>query len=295
MNVEIPSLSSNAMLVYISVSVWSARKLDRKQTAMTVKAAGATSDAARVNKHLLANADSLLRDVQRKANEARTYIEENTLPWDDAGNRIISNDRALVVVGDLNRISQEFSKLVDRFVIEYPVLRAQALQNLGDMANDDDYPQPDVVRGKFSMRLSFNPIPTGFGDFRVGMSEQQARAWQAHFEGNVKAQMNAALRNAYERLRENLQRYSDTLQPRPDDPEKMKIFRDSMVEQMRDTVALVSSLNVFGDVELDRLSRDIHTQVARYSADELRASPATAIAVKSEVDDMLARMQSILG
>ncbi|MCJ5690423.1 hypothetical protein LPJ08_29135, partial [Klebsiella pneumoniae] len=106
--VSIPTLSTRAMLVYVKISVWSARKLDKKQTQKTIKDAGATNDAARVNKHLLANADAKLREVQRVANQIRAYVDANTLPWDDAGNRLVSNDRALIVVGELHNLQQQF-------------------------------------------------------------------------------------------------------------------------------------------------------------------------------------------
>lgn len=292
-DVTIPTLADAGMLVYTKISCWSARKLDRKQTEKTIKGAGATNDAARVNKHLLANADSLLREVARAGNAIRDYIDNNTLPWDDAGNRFVSNDKALAMVGELKELEDVFNAAVDAFVAEYPILRAQALQNLGDMANNDDYPQPDVVRGKFSVRVSFSPLATGFGDARVDMSEAQAKAWQAHFEGNVQKQINEALASAYDRLRENLQRYSDRLKVRDDGSGKMEIFRDTMVTSMRDTLALLSSLNVFGDQKLMALVDEVSRDIASYEPDVLRTNATTVKVVKSSVDDILSRLAGL--
>lgn len=291
----IPALSSRAMLVYVMIRVWSARKLDKKQTAKTIKGAKASGDAARVNKHLLANSDAALKDIQRKAGEIRTYLENNTLPWNDAGMRMVSNDRALTLVGEVNNLVNEFNACVDTFVQEYPVLRAQALKNLGDMADDADYPPPDVVRSKFSVKLTFEPIPEGFGDLRVGMNEAQAKAWQSHFEGNVKQQMNAALRSAWDRLRENLERYSDRLTLKDDGSGKMEIFRDTMVTSLRETVTLLRSLNVFDDPDLDRITDQVQREIAVYEPDQLRTSVATSTLVKSEVDEILKKMQGFLG
>lgn len=292
-NVTIPTLADSGMLVYTKISCWSARKLDRKQTEKTIKGAGATNDAARVNKHLLANTDSLLREVSRAGNAIRTYIENNTLPWDDAGNRFVSNEKALTMVGDLKALEDLFNEAVDAFVAEYPVLRAQALHNLGDMADNEDYPQPDVVRGKFSVRVSFNPLPVGFGDARVNMSEMQAKAWQAHFEGNVQKQINEALSTAYGRLRENLQRYSDRLKVRDDGSGKMEVFRDTMVTSMRETLALLSSLNVFGDQKLAALVEEVSRDIAKYEPDVLRTNATAVKVVKSSVDDILARLAGL--
>jgi len=294
MNVSIPTLADSAMLCYLRVAVWSARKLDKKQTAKVTEDAGATTDAARVSKHLLANADSLLKDVQRKASELRDYLDSNTLPWNDAGQRILSNDKALTFVGPFENKKKEFDELVDKFIAAYPALREQALMNLGDMANSDEYPPPDVVRSKFAVKLSFDPLPVGFGDIRTGMSEQQAKAWQNHFEGNVKQQIHEALTNAWTRLREDLEKYSDRLKIK-DGSEKTEIFRDTMVTNLRDTCALLSSLNVFGDENLQRITQKVSLEIANFEPDTLRTTPACARHVKSEVDALLESMKGLMG
>ncbi len=291
--VSIPTLADAAALCYVRVSIWSARKLDKKQTQKSLTSAGATNDGGRFNKHLLANADAALKEVQRKGNQIRDYVDANTLPWDDAGNRLISNVQMLTTVGDLARLQGEFNDAVDAFVAEYPVLRAQAIANLGTMGDDSDYPQPDVVRSKVSVKVSYSPLPTGFGDIRQGMTQQQAAAWQSHFEGNVKAQVNGALSNAWGRLRESLERYSDRLQPRSgDDADKMRIFKDTMVEGLRDTLTLLNGLNVFGDANLSQICAEVSSRVASIDAGALRSSPATAVSVKMDVDEILRRMKA---
>lgn len=291
----IPTLRDSAALVNVSLSVWSARKLDSKQTAKAIKAAGATDDGGRFNKHLLASADESLRLVARKAKAIRTFIEDNSMPWDNAGNRIVSNHRMLTMVGELDALEKDFYAAVDAFVDEYPILRAQALSNLGDMANAEDYPVPSAVRAKFSMQVEFQPIPQNFNDVRMGMTPEQCAAFQKHFEDNVSRQVASSVRKAWERLRENLQRYSTNLDLRDDDSGKMKVFRDSMVEQLRDTIALLRDLGQFGDPELEKIVQKVEQDVTRFDAGQLRASPATSVGVKAQVDAILKNMQVYLG
>lgn len=293
--IEMSSLADRAMLVYVNISVWSARKLDKKQTLKTIAGAGASSDSARVNKHLLANADGALKDVQRKAGQIRDYVASHTLPWDDAGNRMISNVQALTTIGELDALMKEFNQLVDEFVEQYPVMRAQAVANLGDMGNDEDYPQPDVVRGKFSVKVSYAPLPLSFGDIREGMSAPQAQAWQAHHEKNLKAQMNNALTEAWKLLREDLERYSARLQLKDDGSGKQQVFRDTMVENLRKTCKMLRTLNVFDDKDLERECDFILREIAYHEPDALRASQVLSATVKNDVDDVLARMKSFLG
>lgn len=292
---NITQIHDRAMLTYLRIGTWSARKLDSKTTKKVTKDASAVADAARVNKHLLASADTQLREIQKVGNEARKFLEGNTLPWDDAGNRLLPNEKAIEVVGELTAIEKRYNAAVDEFVENYPELRAQALIHLGDLANIDDYPPAEHVRSKFSFRLSFTPVPTGFSDVRTGLAPDQIGALSAHYEASARRQVGDALMAAWGRLRETLGHYSDRLQLKDDGSGKMQIFRDSMVSNLRETCALLKTLNVFGDDDLERVRVRVERDIASFDADQLRTNDMLAVGVKSEVDVVLEHMKALLG
>lgn len=296
MNTElkVPELNLHAagMLCYVQVRLWSARKLDKSQTAKTNKAAKASADASRVNKHLLVDADAALKMVARKGNEIRTFIDSQTLPWDNAGYRLLDNARAITVVGDVNNLVQEFNALVDSFVDEYPVLRAKALSHLGDMANDDDYPRPDQVRAKFGVDITFQPIPHTFGG-RYGMADAVAAIWENNYVNTVAKQQQAAIKSAMERLRENLQRYSERLTLT--DKGTPGRFTDTMVQQLRDTVDLIESLSLYESEDMRLLIAEVRNDIARRDPADLRSSVSAAVEAKQDADYVLRRMQELLG
>lgn len=292
---NIVQIHDRAMLAYLRIGTWSARKLDTKATKKLTVDADATSDAARVNKHLLASADEKLRAIQKIGSEARKYLDNNTLPWDDAGNRLLPNEKAIEVVGELTKIEKSYGAAVDEFVAEYPALRAQALVHLGDLANIEDYPPPEHVKAKFSFRLSFTPVPTGFSDVRTGLGKEQMDALSKHYEASARRQVGDALTAAWERLRETLGHYSDRLREKDDGSGKMQIFRDSMVTNLRDTCALLKTLNVFGDDDLERMRVRVERDIASFDADALRGSDLLAHSVRSEVEVVLDQMKKFLG
>lgn len=292
---NITSIHDRAMLAYLRIGSWSARKLDTRATKKVTTDSSATTDAARVNKHLLASCDDKLRVIQRIGGEARRYLDNNTLPWDDAGNRLMSNEKAIEVVGELTRYEQQYKDAVADFVVDYPQLREQAQINLGDLANNDDYPPAEHVSAKFSFRLSFSPVPTGFSDARTGLQPAQVEALSKHYEANARRQVSEALKSGWLRLQESLGHYSDRLKEKDDGSGKMQIFRDSMVENLRETCALLGAMNVFDDEELDRVRRRVESDIASFDAQELRDSPLLAKSVRSDVDSILATMRGILG
>lgn len=290
----IKSIENRAMLIYLSVGGWSARKLDRKATDSVIKDAGAKGDAGRFNKNLLANADAALAAIRKKGDDARKYLEANTLPWDDAGNRLLPNKKSLEVLAQITVLEGEYNHAVDEFVRDYPVLRAQALANLGALADHTDYPQPDVVRMKFYFRITMAPLATSFAadDIR-GINSQQLDALQRHYEARAGEQFNRALSVAWDRLRDVVTHISDRLTPNPEDPTKTKIFRDSMLENAKETCALLADLNVFGDPELESVRQRVESIVHSVDAKTLRETPTVAAAVKKSIDEMLSRMSPL--
>lgn len=298
--VSIPKLHDRAMLSYISVSAPAFRKLDKKSTSEVTNAANATSDAVRVNKHLLASADTLLKDIAKKGGEARRYLDANSLPWDDAGNRLLSNEKAIEVVAKIGVMEREYRGMVDQFVNDYPVLRAQALANLGDLADPGEYPPPSEIRSKFAMRLSLSPVPEGFGDVRTGLSPVQASALQAQYEARVRMQFHTAIKDAWDRLRDNVSKIADRMQAEEvtdKDGTKVirnKIFRDSLFENAQETCILLKSLNVFDDPQLEQVRFEVE-QFLCQDPKQVRENDTLARAIKDKADEVLERMKAILG
>lgn len=290
---HVPTLHDKALLAYIRVNGWSARKLDRKSTDKVTSDNNAHADAARVNKHLLAGADTSLKNILSIGEKARKYLESNTMPWDDAGNRLLPNAKSMEVIIRLEDFKREFAAAVDEFVRDYPVLRAQAIHALGDLAASEDYPAPDIVRTKFAMRVSLTPLPTGFDDVRIGLAPAQVELLQKQYEARVKAQFGTALASVWERLRADVTAISEKLALK-DDGER-KIYRDSLIDNARVTCELLKELNVFEDPDLEDARFRVEQYICVYDADQLRKSPPLANAAKAEADAVLARMKEILG
>ena len=74
------NIDTCALLVELSVSQWTARKLDKSTTEELVKDKNAQDKgAARVNKHLLAGR-SELEVINQYVTETRGFVYDNTLP-----------------------------------------------------------------------------------------------------------------------------------------------------------------------------------------------------------------------
>ena len=82
------SLDQNSILVNISISMWSGRKLDREVSQEVDVAKSTKTRAGNYNKNLFAGVDELEK-VKQVAGRIRIWFACQTLPWSDGGERLL--------------------------------------------------------------------------------------------------------------------------------------------------------------------------------------------------------------
>ena len=104
-------IETSAMLVELSISCWTARKLDKRVSQEVDTTSGAKSRAGNYNKNLLAGTQKLDNIVKFAAN-ARAWHNVNTLPWSDNGLRLLPVENFLRYKERLSELEQEYNALV---------------------------------------------------------------------------------------------------------------------------------------------------------------------------------------
>src|SRR5262249_9732313 len=118
MNTQVASpLSRKAVLVSLSISQWSGRKLDRVITDETNARYNARQDAGRYNKLLLDGAH--LATIGNAAGAARTLFYQYTKPWLDEGTRILPNVLYMEFANKFREVKREFETAADDFCRDY--------------------------------------------------------------------------------------------------------------------------------------------------------------------------------
>jgi len=285
------SLSQRALLAFVTISLWTARRKDTNVSKEVTSDKSATPGSASVYKNLLAAADDKLKAIATVGNRIRKYLEQETLPWDDAGNRLLPNGKALSVITELKRMKDEFDAAVDDFVRDYPALRQQAIANLGDLGESTDYPAADKVRAKFSVRLSFTPVAENFDDVRMGMSQQEAEALGQHYAARVREQVVQAQTAAWGRLIDRIRHLHERLTPEvgEDGTPKTKVLRQSALDSFREQIAQLRDLNVFDDVDLDAACSEAEQRLLCYTTEDLRTAGSSATLARQAAEEMLDR------
>jgi hypothetical protein len=279
------SIASSAMLVEMSISTWTARKLDKKVSTQVDLDNGAKTKVVNANKNLMAGTGVLDTIVKYAAN-ARAWHLSQTLPWTDNGSRLLPMSNFMNYKKQLGELEANYEALVDKFIIAYPNLVSAAAFQLGTLFDRNEYPDESSLKRKFKFTYSFFPVPTA-GDFRIDINEEAKAEIMANCNSAYQDRLNNAMREAWSRLHDCLSRMSERLTDNADG--SRKIFRDSLVENGVELVTMLKHLNITQDPKLEQARRELQVAIGAHDLDSLRDNSNAREAVKMRVDSILSK------
>lgn len=231
------SLKEKVMIVNLTISQWGARKYDRTAT-KEVEDAHQAKEAGRFNKVLMSS--ETLTNIGKVGSKIRLYHYENTLPWGDNGDRILPTEKYFEYVTQIGLMRYEFGTLCDTFINEYVEEKEASKKRLNSLYKESDYPQPESIRKKFDIGVSFMPIAEG-NDLRVNMSAEVIDSIKSQITKELEKRITNATEDMLSRLREAVQRMYETLE------DKDKIFRDTLVYNIQGLVENLPLMNFNND------------------------------------------------
>lgn len=272
------NLSNRAMLARLTISQWTARKFDKRETAELALKHGTAQELARVNKSLLPFAASL-EAVHKKSGEIRTAYYGYTLPWQE-GENIITSEGYMKFILAMRPMLSDWRGLVRTFLADYPQLRADAPLLLNGLYREADYPSVYDLERKFDIDLMFRPLPDS-QDWRVTLADDEMADLKRQCEEQSAKQAAAAMRAAWERIHKVVTHAAERLR----DPRA--VFRDTLVENARDLCAILPSLNLTNDPNLESIRTALEGALCAQKPETLRIAPdvrAETVAKLQEIE-----------
>jgi hypothetical protein len=278
-------ISSSAMLIDLSLSVWTGRKLDKQVSNEIDSAKRTKSRAGNYHKNLLAGSEKLA-EIGKIASSVRNWSYGQTSPWSDAGTRLLPSTLFFDYKAKLTEYEKMFTQAVTDFLAEYDTLVASSAFALGDLFNREDYPPVEKVAQKFGFFYTFSPVPE-VGDFRVDIGEAGMAELRANYEGAYKSKIENAMADAWTKLHDVMGSLSERLDYADDDTKK--IFRDSLVENAVQLCGLLKHLNITNDTKMEYMRSKLEGQLRGISAQDLREDEGLRLETKRTVDEMLGK------
>jgi hypothetical protein len=262
------SILDKGMLISMNIGTWGAKKVDKKITKEVHNQTGADEKSGHYSKNLLPD---VIEKIKKFENMVRNEFKKNTLPWDDDGVRLVPNTVYFDTVALLNKYAAEFEEMIERELFsQYEQHKAQRKAVAGSEYNESDYPDLDFLRKKFKFVVKFRNIPDA-GDFRTELCNDEAEKIRA----SIKETTNNAIRDAMASIYCKLQKSIDCLAAKMNEGTKYKdpIFRDSIIENIRDICDVIPRLNITGDKNLELLGIEVQNKLASIQPESLRESP----------------------
>ena len=283
------NIDTCAMLVELSVSQWTARKLDRTVSdELVANKQAQDKGAARVNKHLLAGRTEL-EVITKFVTETRATVYDNTLPWSDSGIRLLPSAKFMEFNAKLQQAEDKFYGLVTEFVTVYPSLITAQAMALGNMFKREDYPHPSDIEHRFRFSVNYMPVPSS-GDFRVDIGNDAQEELRKKLSALADERVEHAMKDIKTRLLDHLKRMSDRLTIDYVSGEAVpRKFHDSLLEGAHDLCEMAQSLNVINDHQLADARKALLKAIGNVDVKDLRKDIGARTEVKTQVDDILSK------
>lgn len=289
-----PTLASSAILLDLTISMWNGRKMDKKIAAEVQTNKNAkSSKAATVSKHLFAD-NPRLEAIQAHAAAVRQWVYRVTLPWDDKGYRLVPTIKFFDVTQQIEEYKVEFYKLVQAFLDNYDNDILAAAFKLGDMFDRNEYPTREQVERKFKFVDVYSPVPEA-GDFRVDLQNDAINQLQEQFANTANQRLEAAMRDAWERLHNTITHIKDRLDESDEHEDgskrkRAKPLHKSMLDNAEELCGLLKGLNIMQDPDLEAARHKLERALAGADIKDLRESPELRASVRTKMDDIMDMM-----
>jgi len=282
--IAVPSISSSAMLVELSISTWTGKKTDRKVSNEVTLHKNAASGVVNVSKKLLGDCAEL-DAVQKFVGNVRNAHYAMTQPWSDTGLRLLSTAMFHKrYQKEMSAHQAEFDTLVDKFLNAYDWEITQAQAKLGDMFSVSDYPSKEELKHKFKFQLVQMPLPDA-GDFRLDVNNEAQDILKKQYAEHYERMLESAMKDIWDKAYEALNKMSERLDYK--DADTKKIFRDSLVDNVMDVVELLSLCNVTNNQQMSAMKSKLENALLGVTPDALREDEYLRKETKGKVDEIL--------
>ncbi len=279
------TLQERAMLVDLSVGVWSGGKQHKQTTQEVVMRKHAESDAGHWYTRLIPK--HRIKPLSKVEGKARAVHEKMTLPWNNSGERILPAEMFMEYTSKMRELEAEFRKEVETFVRVYPEIVAAARDRLGDLYEPDWFPPAERIYRKFTWEVTVMPLP-GADDFRVKLGDDEKDAVRKDIEQQLQGRLENATKSLWTRLHGMVERMADRLK----DPDA--IFRDSLVSNLREFCETLPKLNVANDPELEKQRQAVLKKLTATDSGTLRQNKAARASTARGAEALLKKMGDYL-
>ena len=242
------------------------KTLAPEQRTTAARAFHADRELLSASKLILDTKNAAYRNVARVRSEASGYWRAETLPFPEAGLRLLPQAKLPAFDSRMAQYRQELRDAASELAGQYDQIKSEAERRLGTLFNASDYPQ--TLDGLFDLEVSYPTIepPNYLMALHPDVFQQEQARVRERFENAVEL-AEQAFATELQRLTAHLaERLTGLHDGQP------KVFRDSAVENLREFFERFRRLNIRSSPELDTLVEEAQQVITGIEPQQLRDS-----------------------
>jgi hypothetical protein len=272
---EIASLS--VIKVSLSIGQWDGSVYDKKVTRETNNSNNATEDAGRYQKFLVAR--EAIKAFQKISNQIRLFNYDNTIPFNNNGDFTMSEPHYREVYKPtMDGLIEKWWAAVNEFKSNYETFKNESQNRLGKMFKESDYPEIEALDKRFHIDVIYSRMI-------LNVSEEMKQELIDKVQSESMRVFRSACGEIWDRMYNVVSHMVEKLKTTD------TIFRDSLINNVKELCQTLKTLNFTGDPEIEAMRVRVESALTGYSPEELRNSRKvratafdTAQTILSEID-----------
>ena len=273
----------------VSFSWLGTRKaLSREQKEQAADSFGAEGEFLSAGKKLIDTQHPRFKAVTAVRTRASNYWKGSSLPYPEAGVRLIRQDAIDEFANRMEHFRVELQEAVEELDEQYEELTVAARRRLGSLYSAADYPAS--LAGMFSIEWDFPSVepPEYLRRLNPELYEQECERVRGRFDEAVRLAETAFFDEFAQLVTHLTDRLGDASDGRP------KVFRNSAVDNLRQFFERFRSLNVGTNEELDRLVDQAQQIVGGVRPQNLRDNGELRQRVATQLSGVQATLDQLL-
>ncbi|NCC04687.1 MAG: DUF3150 domain-containing protein [Proteobacteria bacterium] len=221
-----------------------------------------------------------LGSVATVARQARTILKKHALPFPIDGLTLVPKDTIHVIEGELLCLQQEFRRKAEEFTNQYQACRQDAMEALGELFSETDYPMRIEERFSFEWRYVHLALPGKSRVLSAEIYEREKRKFMDLME-TTRAEAMAALRTEFAGLVEHM-----ASRLGPSAGERPKVLRASMIEKLEEFLRGFENRNLFEDEDLEGLVAQARNIMRGVDIESLRDSEHLRSRIRDDMEKL---------
>jgi len=290
-------LAKSAMLVSANVvngGLLGERK-DDKASALIEDTYNVAERRTKASKFLIDRKHKSVKQVVAASQRVREVVYKYTMPWGDDKTRLLPIKLIDTFKVKIGTALAELEEARENYLTHYPSLVSDSERDLAELFDRSQYPTVEKARLLFKSKVTYWPIPDS-AHFIAEIAEESANEAREMIKREIEDRLIEASYDMVRRAKEVVSIYVDKLEnykptkPVIDENTGYKkrhwrtgkveteasngtAFRDSLVENVKETARLIENMNLTGNPEIAKVVKDLN-RLSGFAAYHLRKSDA---------------------